>query len=87
MQEPQTPQTLTSGHTPQQDKACPNTSKYSAARECTDPTLLGALRIRRACSLGLVVVWEGCLEEGVPELGTERLGSGVRGVVGRNNSD
>lgn len=84
MQEPQTPQTLTSGHPPQQDKACPNTSKNSAARECTP---LGALRVRRACSLGLVVVWEGCLEEGVPELGTERLGSGVRGVVGRNNSD
>ena len=39
------------------------TGTNSAARGCTDPTLLGALGFRRARFLGLVVVWEGCLEE------------------------
>lgn len=43
-------------------------------------TPLGVLRGGRASSLGLAVVWEGCLEEGAPELGTERLGNRVRGV-------
>lgn len=65
---------------PSWDRTKSDTSRSSGEGDRLVPTPLGALRGGRTSSPGQEVVWEGCLEEGASELGTERMGNGVRGV-------